>query len=210
MIRCSDLTFLSIYSGCDFLTQLNEILIGVKDNGVHHPYRHLLYHTHGRQDSGCIQGEEYRPMHAMPDLKKEYNKDNPFTQNKKENCKEQRHFSANLRRPSWGKAFLLKQQKPKRQFDDSNFRQLMQIASGKILLAGIHLFHHAGCQFLPAVSLICSMSTRELYTVPVSQMLPSHCVKLRILCVLAVLAAVLFVINMKRKRHTKDPDCTWS
>ena len=112
----------------DFLTQLNEILIGVIMGFIILTVIYYIILMAVRTPD--VFKEEVPPDARYAGPEEEYNKDNPFTQNKKKTAKNN-DFFGKFAEAFMGKGFSPKQQKPKRQFDDNNFRQLMQIASGK-------------------------------------------------------------------------------
>ena len=101
-----------------------------------------------------------------------------------------------------GKGFSPKQQKPKRQFDDNNFRQLMQIASGKIALLGFIFFIMLAVNFFLQQFDLLHAHTGAVYGAGCTDVTVTLW-KLRILCALSVIAAVLFVVFMKQKKYKK-------
>lgn len=94
----------------DFLTQLNEILIGVIMGSSSLPSSTISYSW----PSGLrmYSRKKCRLMHAMPDLKKNTTKIILLHRIKRK-LQRTTTFSANLRRPSWEKAFLLNSRNPR-------------------------------------------------------------------------------------------------
>ena len=94
----------------------------------------------------------------------------------------------------------VKQQKKK--FDDNNFKQLMAIASGKISLLGFIFFIMVAINFFLQQFDLLHAHTGAVYGagfVDVNVTLWMY----RALCVLAVIAAILFVVFMKKKDYKK-------
>lgn len=183
----------------DFLTQLNEILIGVIMGFIILTVIYYIILMAVRTPD--VFKEEVPPDARYAGPEEEYNKDNPFTQNKKKTAKNN-DFFGKFAETFMGKGFSSKQQKPKRQFDDNNFRQLMQIASGKIALLGFIFFIMLAVNFFLQQFDLLHVHTGAVYGAGFTDVTITLW-KLRILCVLSVLAAVLFVINMKKKTYKK-------
>ncbi len=183
----------------DFLTQLNEILIGVIMGFIILTVIYYIILMAVRTPD--VFKEEVPPDARYAGPEEEYNKDNPFTQNKKKTAKNN-DFFGKFAEAFMGKGFSPKQQKPKRQFDDNNFRQLMQIASGKIALLGFIFFIMLAVNFFLQQFDLLHVHTGAVYGAGFTDVTITLW-KLRILCVLSVLAAVLFVINMKKKTYKK-------
>ena len=183
----------------DFLTQLNEILIGVIMGFIILTVIYYIILMAVRTPD--VFKEEVPPDARYAGPEEEYNKDNPFTQNKKKTAKNN-DFFGKFAEAFMGKGFSPKQPKPKRQFDDNNFRQLMQIASGKIALLGFIFFIMLAVNFFLQQFDLLHVHTGAVYGAGFTDVTITLW-KLRILCVLSVLAAVLFVINMKKKTYKK-------
>ena len=98
-----------------------------------------------------------------------------------------------------GKMFQQKQAKPKRQFDDNNFKQLLKIASGKISLL---VFIMLGINFFLRQFDLLHAHTGAVYGAGFTDVNVTLWM-LRILCVLSVLAAILFVVQMRKKNYKK-------
>lgn len=101
-----------------------------------------------------------------------------------------------------GKLFQQKQAKPKRQFDDNNFKQLLKIASGKISLLGFIFFIMLGINFFLRQFDLLHAHTGAVYGAGFTDVNVTLWM-LRILCVLSVLAAILFVVQMRKKNYKK-------
>ena len=101
-----------------------------------------------------------------------------------------------------GKMFQQKQAKPKRQFDDNNFKQLLKIASGKISLLGFIFFIMLGINFFLRQFDLLHAHTGAVYGAGFTDVNVTLWM-LRILCVLSVLAAILFVVQMRKKNYKK-------
>ncbi|MGN1333786.1 MAG: UPF0182 family protein [Anaerovoracaceae bacterium] len=101
-----------------------------------------------------------------------------------------------------GKIFQQKQAKPKKQFDDNNFKQLLKIASGKISLLGFIFFIMLGINFFLRQFDLLHAHTGAVYGAGFTDVNVTLWM-LRILCVLSVLAAILFVIQMRKKNYKK-------
>ena len=99
-----------------------------------------------------------------------------------------------------GKKFQSRPVKPKKQFDDSNFKQLMQIASGKIAVLGFIFFAMLGLNFFLQQFDLLHEHTGAVYGAGFTDVNVTLWV-LRVLCVLSAVSAILFVVNMKRKKY---------
>ncbi|MBQ4649302.1 MAG: UPF0182 family protein [Firmicutes bacterium] len=92
--------------------------------------------------------------------------------------------------------------KPRKQFDDGNFKQLLQIASGKISVLGLIFFLMLAINFFLRQFDLLQAHTGAVYGAGFTDVNITLWM-LRILCVLAVLAGIMFVVNMKKKKYTK-------
>ena len=183
----------------EFLTQLNEILIGVIVGFV---VLTILYYIilmtvrtpdvfkeevpPGAEDLG---GERYsgnsNPFSGGNNDAGQSQAQDPFTK-----------FAEALT----GKKFQSRPVKPKKQFDDSNFKQLMQIASGKIAVLGFIFFAMLGLNFFLQQFDLLHEHTGAVYGAGFTDVNVTLWV-LRVLCVLSAVSAILFVVNMKRKKY---------
>ncbi len=184
----------------DFLTQLNEILIGVIMGFIVLTVIYYIILMTVRTPD--VFKEEVPPDAAYAGSEEEqYNQDNPFARNKKKSAKDN-DFFGKFAEAFMGKNFTPKQHKPKRQLDDNNFRQLMQIASGKIALLGFIFFIMLAVNFFLQQFDLLHVHTGAVYGAGFTDVTITLW-KLRVLCILSVLAAVLFVTNMKKKTYKK-------
>ena len=88
--------------------------------------------------------------------------------------------------------------KPKKQFDDNNFKQLLSIASGKIMALGCIFFLMLGLDFFLQQFELLQAHTGAVYGAGFTDVTVTLW-KLRILCVLAVVAAIMFIAQAKKK-----------
>ena len=88
--------------------------------------------------------------------------------------------------------------KPKKQFDDNNFKQLLGIASGKIAALGFIFFVMLGLDFFLQQFELLQAHTGAVYGAGFTDVTITLW-KLRALCILAVLAAIMFVVQLKKK-----------
>lgn len=92
--------------------------------------------------------------------------------------------------------------RPKKQFDNTNFKQLLKIASGKIGVLGFIFFIMLGINFFLQQFDLLHAHTGAVYGAGCTDVTVTLW-KLRILCALSVIAAVLFVVFMKQKKYKK-------
>lgn len=185
----------------DFLTQLNEILIGVIIGFVILTVVYYIILMTVRTPD--VFKEEVPPTaEAAPEDEERYaGSDNPFGKgNKKVN--QANDFIGKFSEAFTGKKYEAKPVKPKKQFDDSNFKQLLNIASGKIALLGFVFFIMLGVNFFLQQFDLLHTHTGAVYGAGFTDVTITLW-KLRILCVLAVLSAIMFVVNMKKKTYKK-------
>ena len=101
-----------------------------------------------------------------------------------------------------GKAFQQRPVRPKKQFDDNNFKQLLKIASGKISVLGFIFFIMLGVNFFLRQFDLLHAHTGAVYGAGYTDVNVTLGM-LRILCVLSVLSAIMFVVHMKKKNYKK-------
>lgn len=101
-----------------------------------------------------------------------------------------------------GKAFQQRPVRPKKQFDDNNFKQLLKIASGKISVLGFIFFIMLGVNFFLRQFDLLHAHTGAVYGAGYTDVNVTLWM-LRILCVLSVLSAIMFVVHMKKKNYKK-------
>ena len=101
-----------------------------------------------------------------------------------------------------GKTFQQRPAKPRKQFDDNNFKQLLKIASGKISVLGFIFFIMLGINFFLRQFDLLHAHTGAVYGAGFTDVNITLWM-LRILCVLSVLSAILFVVHMSKKNYKK-------
>ena len=186
----------------DFLTQLNELLIGVIIGFI--ALTAIYYIILMTVRTPDVFKDEVPPDAEYAGTEEEKQRytggGNPFEKGKKSAANDD--FFGKFAEAFMGKNFSQKKAKPKRQLDDNNFRQLMQIASGKIALLGFIFFIMLGINFFLQQFDLLHVHTGAVYGAGFTDVTVSLW-KLRILCVLSVVAAVLFVVNVKKKTYKK-------
>lgn len=182
----------------EFLTKLNEILIGVIVGFVVLTIIYYIILMTVRTPD--VFKEEPGPAGSEPGAEGERytGNANPFE-----------HGSASGNDPfgKFAEAFFGKKAqprpvRPRKQFDDNNFKQLMSIASGKIGMLGFIFFIMLGVNFFLQQFDLLHAHTGAVYGggfTDVNVTLWMY----RILCGLSVVAAVLFVVQMKKKNYKK-------
>jgi len=184
----------------DFLTQLNEILIGVIIGFIILTVIYYIILMTVRTPD--VFKEEVPPDAQPADGEERYSgSSNPFENgNKKTN--NANDFFGKFSETFTGKKYQARPVKPKKQFDDTNFKQLMHIASGKISLLGFIFFIMLGLSFFLQQFDLLHTHTGAVYGAGFTDVTVTLW-KLRILCVLSVIAAIMFVLNMKKKAYKK-------
>lgn len=184
----------------DFLTQLNEILIGVIIGFIILTVIYYIILMTVRTPD--VFKEEVPPDAQSADGEERYSgSTNPF-ENGNQKTNNANDFFGKFSEAFTGKKFQTRPVKPKKQFDDTNFKQLMQIASGKISLLGFIFFIMLGLSFFLQQFDLLHTHTGAVYGAGFTDVTVTLW-KLRILCVLSVVAAVMFVLNMKKKAYKK-------
>lgn len=184
----------------DFLTQLNEILIGVIMGFIILTVIYYIILMTVRTPD--VFKEEVPPDAQSADGEERYSgSTNPF-ENGNQKTNNANDFFGKFSEAFTGKKFQTRPVKPKKQFDDTNFKQLMQIASGKISLLGFIFFIMLGLSFFLQQFDLLHTHTGAVYGAGFTDVTVTLW-KLRILCVLSVVAAVMFVLNMKKKAYKK-------
>ena len=92
--------------------------------------------------------------------------------------------------------------KPRKQLDDSNFKQLMKIASGKLAGLGCIFFIMLAIDFFLRQFDLLHAHTGVVYGAGFTDVTVTLWMY-RILCVLSVVSAVMFVIHMSKKNYKK-------
>lgn len=183
----------------EFLTQLNEILIGVIVGFV--VLTILYYIILMTVRTPDVFKEEVPPGAEDLGGERYSGNSNPFSggNNSAGQSQAQDPFTK-FAEAFTGKKFQARPVKPKKQFDDSNFKQLMQIASGKIAVLGFIFFAMLGLNFFLQQFDLLHEHTGAVYGAGFTDVNVTLWV-FRILCVLSAVSAILFVVNMKRKKY---------
>ena len=92
--------------------------------------------------------------------------------------------------------------KQKKEFNDSNFKQLMAIASGKIALVGFLFFIMIGLNFFLQQFTLLQAHSGVVYGAGFTAVNVTLWMY-RILCVLSVISAIMFAVHMKTKKYKK-------
>ncbi len=181
----------------DFLSQLNEILIGVIVGFI---LLTVIYYIILMTVRTPDVFKDEVPSDAQPaDGEERYTgNSNPFGGKSGSG----NDFFGKFAEAFTGKKYQSKPVRPKRQFDDANFKQLMHIASGKIALLGFIFFLMLGIDFFLQQFDLLHSHSGAVYGAGFTDVTVTLW-KLRILCVLSVAAAVMFVINVKKKAYKK-------
>ena len=179
----------------EFLTQLNEILIGVIVGFVILTVIYYIILMTVRTPD--VFKEEVPPQAQAADEERYTGGANPFSGG--QHASGQDPFTK-FAEAFTGKKFEAKPVRPKKQFDDSNFKQLMQIASGKISILGFIFFAMLGVNFFLRQFDLLHAHTGAVYGAGFTDVTITLWMY-RALCALAVLSAILFIINMKRKKY---------
>ncbi|MGN0681843.1 MAG: UPF0182 family protein [Candidatus Fimisoma sp.] len=185
----------------DFLTQLNDILIGIIIGFV---LLTIIYYIILMTVRTPDVFKEQVPPEAefAGDRDERYSgSSNPF-ENGNKRTNNPNDFFGKFSEAFTGKKPQAKPVKPKKQFDDNNFRQLMEIASGKLAMLGFIFFIMLGISFFLQQFDLLQAHTGAVYGAGFTDVNITLW-KLRVLCVLSVLAAVMFVVQMKRKQYKK-------
>ena len=193
----------------EFLRQLNEILIGVI---IGFAAMTLVYYiilmtmrtpdVFKEKEPQYDQYEQYAKYgEAAFDEERYSGSSNPFDNNGAfggSSDKAEDPF-AKFSKAFGGKKF---ERKPKKQFDDNNFKQLLQIASGKLGGLGFIFFIMLAINFFLQQFDLLQAHTGAVYGAGFTDVNITLWM-LRILCVLSLLAGIMFVVNMKRKKYAK-------
>ena len=181
----------------DFLSQLNEIMIGVIVGFVLLTVIYYIILMTVRTPD--VFKEEVPPQaEAAADEERYTGNSNPFGGGS-QNGHAKDPFTK-FAEAFTGKKFEAKLVRPKKQFDDGNFKQLMQIASGKISILGFIFFAMLGINFFLRQFDLLHTHTGAVYGAGFTDVNVTLWMY-RILCVLSVLSAILFIVNMKRKKY---------
>lgn len=185
----------------DFLSQLNDILIGIIIGFILLTVIYYIILMTVRTPD--VFKEEVPPYAESADGEGERysGSSNPF-ENGNRRTNDANEFFGKFSEAFTGKKFQARPVKPKKQFDDSNFKQLMQIASGKLAVLGFIFFIMLGVSFFLQQFDLLHTHTGAVYGAGFTDVTVTLW-KLRILCVLSVLAAIMFIVHMKKKAYKK-------
>jgi len=191
----------------EFLSQLNEILIAVIVGfvAVTIIYYMILLTVRTpevfKEEEPKFYQDENGTYHQVEDDEERYSgSTNPFekAQQFKENASDTiNEFAEKF---TGKKVNLGGEHKPKKQFDDNNFKQLMRIASGKISLLGVIFFVMLGVDFVLKQFDLLHAHSGAVYGAGFTDVNITLWMY-RILGVLAIISAVAFVVFMKQKKY---------
>ncbi len=188
----------------EFLTQLNEILIGlIVAFVVLTIVYYIILMTVRTPD--VFKEEPTQETYAQEEQEDRYTgsanpfggNGNPFGGDAGSEAKDP--FSRIFESLS-GKKFQQRPVKPKKQFDDGNFKQLMNIASGKITVLGFIFFIMVGINFFLRQFDLLHAHTGAVYGAGFTDVNITLWMY-RVLCVLAALSAVMFIVQMGRRKY---------
>ncbi len=184
----------------DFLAYLNEILMTVIIGFVVLTIIYYLVLMTVRTPDVFKEEvpPEAEPVYGFENDEERYTgNNNPFGNNGRQNGPED--FIGKFAEAFTGKKFEPKKTvKPRKQFDDNNFKQLLGIASGKLAALGFIFFIMLGIDFFLQQFELLQAHTGAVYGAGFTDVTITLW-KLRALCVLSVLAAIMFVVQMKKK-----------
>lgn len=126
---------------------------------------------------------------------------NPF-QNAQKTAEEAKEAFGKARERFTGHKYVKKEAKPKKQFDDANFKTLLHIASGKLTALGVIFFLMVAVNFFLRQFDLLHTHTGAVYGAGFTDVNITLWLY-RVLCVLALAACVATVIAMKKKTYKK-------
>ena len=179
----------------DFLTQLNELLIGVIIGFIALTViYYIVLMTMHTPDLFEEQPAQEKTDYQDASQEARYSgSSNPFGQNNPFGQASEVFEKFGFKRP---------EPKPRKQLDDNNFRQLMSIASGKLTALGLIFFLMLAVDFFLKQFDLLHVHTGVVYGAGFTDVTVTLWMY-RILCVLALAAAVLFVLYMSKKKYKK-------
>ena len=183
----------------DFLTQMNEILIGVIIGFV---ILTVLYYIILMTVRTPDVFKETVPPGAENVDSERYTGDGSNFGNNQNGPKGAGEVFGKFAEAFTGKKYEARSTRPRKQFDDRNFKQLLKIASGKISVLGFIFFIMLGLNFFLQQFDLLHTHTGAVYGAGFTDVNVTLW-KLRILCVLSVLAAIFFIVHMKKKSYKK-------
>ncbi len=191
----------------EFLTQLNEILIGLIVAFVILTIVYYIVLMTVRTPD--VFKEESTQQAFTEDAEERYTGNanpfggNPFGGNPfggHSNTSDAKDPFTKFAEAFTGKKFNARPVKPKKQFDDGNFKQLMNIASGKITVLGVIFFIMVAINFFLRQFDLLHAHTGVVYGAGFTDVTITLWMY-RILCGLAVLSAIMFIVQMGRKKY---------
>ena len=191
----------------EFLTQLNEILIGLIVAFVILTIVYYIvlmtvrtpdvFKEEATQQAFTEDAEERYTGNANPFGGNPFG-GNPFSGHS--NTSDAKDPFTKFAEAFTGKKFNARPVKPKKQFDDGNFKQLMNIASGKITVLGVIFFIMVAINFFLRQFDLLHAHTGVVYGAGFTDVTITLWMY-RILCGLAVLSAIMFIVQMGRKKY---------
>ncbi len=191
----------------EFLSQLNEILIGVIVGFIILTIIYYIilmtvrtpdvFKEEPAQDPGMDYDDERYTGNANPFG------GNPFGSNPFGGANAQQTAQdpfAKIFEALTGKKVKARPIRTKRQFDDGNFKQLMKIASGKITILGFIFFIMLAINFFLRQFDLLHAHTGAVYGAGFTDVNVTLWMY-RVLCVLSVLSAIMFIVQMGRKKY---------
>ena len=184
----------------EFLTQLNEILIGVIVGFAALTAVYYVILLTVRTPEMFTEEKSYQTETENTASDDRYTgSSNPFENAQKSAKPGQGIFGKifeTLNKGNAGKA------KPKKQFDDGNFKMLMSIASGKLTGLGVIFFVMLAVDFILQTFDLLHVHTGAVYGAGFTDCNITLW-KLRVLAILSILAAVFLVLYMRKKEYKK-------
>ncbi len=191
----------------EFLSQLNEILIGVIVGFIILTIIYYIilmtvrtpdvFKEEPAQDAGMGYDDERYTGNANPFGGNPFG-GNPFGGNNGEQGSQDPF--AKIFESLTGKKVKARPIKTKKQFDDGNFKQLMNIASGKITILGFIFFIMLAINFFLRQFDLLHAHTGAVYGAGFTDVNVTLWMY-RVLCVLSVLSAIMFIVQMGRKKY---------
>ncbi len=191
----------------EFLSQLNEILIGVIVGFIILTIIYYIilmtvrtpdvFKEEPAQDPGMDYDDERYTGNANPFGGNPFGS-NPFGgANAQQTAQDpfEKIFEALT-----GKKVKARPIRTKRQFDDGNFKQLMKIASGKITILGFIFFIMLAINFFLRQFDLLHAHTGAVYGAGFTDVNVTLWMY-RVLCVLSILSAIMFIVQMGRKKY---------
>ena len=176
----------------DFLTQLNELLIGVIVGFVALTVIYYIILLTVRTPDMFEENQAQEQAEQQYDDGRYSGSSNPF-ENASKGAED--IFSKVFKMPR-------REPRPRKQFDDDNFKRLMKIASGKLAGLGCIFFIMLAIDFFLKQFDLLHAHTGAVYGAGFTDVNVTLWMY-RILCGLAVVAAVLFVVFMAKKDYKK-------